>query len=69
MPKYMLMFCIVVFILVVSALFWGLKYFLDPGHEAYVWDQYEEKVQGTDTKMEFERTPLGRQLRKVFQGY
>lgn len=67
MPKYVIIFCIIVFCIMVSALFWGLEYFLNPGYEAYVWDQYEEKVQNTDIRAEFERTPFGSQLQKLFQ--
>ena len=44
MSKHGIAFCIVIFIMAVSALFWGLEYFLNPNHEVYVWDQYEDRM-------------------------
>lgn len=69
MSKYGIAFCIVVFIIMVSALFWGLEYFLNPEHESYVWDQYETETRspdGTDRRVEYDRTPFGQQLRRLF---
>lgn len=55
MPRYMIIFCVVVLMLAVAALFWGLEYFLNPDHEAYVWDQYEDKIERSEDSVEYGR--------------
>lgn len=65
MPKYMIVICVLV--LAVWGLFWGIEYFLNPDHDAYVWDQYEERVEHSDGSVEYSRGGFRNHLRNILQ--